>query len=149
MPGNLANFKNDQNPPGIRLEVPDTLRGVFQTLDLYAVTLKKKMGPSLRRNIKFHDPTKTLILDVCFPDDSQWTRISHDLAAEEMIKIRRQESESVRGPLNSITEAQDKPRQEGTADVIMIEDSPVLTQSNTLRSINKNTADPPRRWGAK
>lgn len=144
---NLANYRNEARPPGIRPEVPDSLRGVFQTLDSYAVMLKKKTGPQFRRSIKFQDSDQSMFLDVCFPGDSKWSRISFEIANEEVKKARNAETNELRDRLSSITSS------DTGAPPIPMEASalppPVVTSlssSAVLTSFTKNQDNPPARW---
>lgn len=82
---NLADYRrnNGGKAAGIRLEIPDHLRGVFRTLDRHGHTLKDRHGVGLRRNIKYNDTDMTLVMDACLPDSSDWFRVSYEDAVSE------------------------------------------------------------------
>ena len=77
------NLAEAQGKVGLRLDVPDHLRGLFRLFEMHAAALKARHG-SLRRSIKFDDVTRSLSMDVKL-DDTQWHRIS----AEEMFRVER------------------------------------------------------------
>ena len=85
---NLAKYKNSNPPVNFRLEIPDCLRDVFRTLEKYGHTLKDRLGPGLKRHIKFDDQKKTLYMDVCKPTETEWIRVDFDFALEEVQQAR-------------------------------------------------------------
>ena len=100
---NLSRFKNAQERPGIRLDIPDQLRGVFGDLERYGADLRKNLGPELRRSIKFEDSHKTMYIDVLFPGDEKWTRVPHSLAREQLDTQEKKTHSNARERLSSIS----------------------------------------------
>ena len=62
---------------GIQLELPDYLRGKFQTFQSLAYQMKKKY-PALKRNIKFVDATMGLVMDVKLDATSGWKAVQYE-----------------------------------------------------------------------
>ena len=71
---------------GIRMNIPQHLRGLFKLFETHGGKLKQQHGDGLKRSIKFHDPTQSLIMDVRLPNDNEWVRIHN----EEIIKISKE-----------------------------------------------------------
>ena len=65
---------------GIQMEVPDFLRGRFQTFQSLAFEMKKK-NPALRRNIKFLDAEMELVMDVKLNAESDWKTVQYEDAS--------------------------------------------------------------------
>ena len=61
---------------GLRLELPDHLRGVFRQFEEHATALRCKYG-QVKRAIRFEDSEKTLCMDVKL-ERTGWHRISHN-----------------------------------------------------------------------
>ena len=77
-----SNLSDVQGEAGIRLDVPDHLRGIFRQFETHAAKLRAKYG-RIKRAIRFDDVNKSLYMDVKL-ETTQWHRIS----AEEISKIR-------------------------------------------------------------
>ena len=135
---NLAQYRDLPEPPGIRMEIPMHLNGVFRTLDEYGHTLRQKAGPDFRRNIRFDDSQNTLYMDIYIPNDRIWTRVDATMAAEEVARGREALVATTRQRISSIT----KESTPASNDVRQAH----LPPSRTLQQINKNHAQPPRRW---
>ena len=60
----------------IRLEIPYNLQPSLKALEAVSFNLKKRF-PNIRRNIKFDDAEKDLVLDFCTdPDDDEpWRKV--------------------------------------------------------------------------
>ena len=141
---NLANFRQSTEPPGIRLDYPDQLRGPFSTLEKYGALLKSELGPAFKRSIKYDDAVMSLRIDVLFPGDERWTQIPLEIAAEELEKRKKNESAATRQRLSSISSSQNQtltrlpePVQGSSRDVVF----------QTSSSLSRHTAQPPARWG--
>lgn len=80
--GKLASRVDTSGRPtaGIRIEVPNSLRGSFATLYKYGQQLRQRHGPGTRRHIKFNDAERTLFLNVKLPGDLRWSRVEEDFA---------------------------------------------------------------------
>lgn len=69
-----------QGKAGIRLDVPDHLRGLFRQFESHAADLRARYG-QVKRAVRFDDVLKSLYMDVKL-DDTDWHRISvHDMEA--------------------------------------------------------------------
>ena len=104
---NLAAYKNLDFPPGVRIDYPDHLRGVFSTLESYGHMLRRKLGPKLKRSIKYDDVNMSMCIDVCFPDETRWNKISLRIAEEEVEKEKEKETAIVRQRLDSLSDVAD------------------------------------------
>ena len=100
---NLANYRQAKEPPGIRLEYPDHLRGTFSTLEKYGIMMKSRLGSGFKRSIKFDDSAMSLRIDVCLPGEERWTQIAPEIATEEVGKMKRRETEETRNRLGSLS----------------------------------------------
>ena len=69
-----SNLASVQGKAGIRLEVPDFLRGLFRQYESHAATLRSKFG-QVKRAIRFDDVEQSLYMDVKL-DSTDWHRIS-------------------------------------------------------------------------
>lgn len=79
---NLAGYSGDPaNRPGLKLEVPDHLCGVFRVLERFAHTLKGQNPKYFKRSIKYDDVNLTLVLDYCTAQGAEWQRATFDDAA--------------------------------------------------------------------
>ena len=150
---NLAKYRQEKSPPGVRIDFPDHLRGIFSTLEKYGATMRSELGPGLKRSIKFDDTEMSLRIDVCFPGDDDWTKVSYELAREEVEKRKKTESEATRNRLGSLSENSScgswketsASSQRTNAMIHALSDTP-LPESSTLSK--SSTSDrPPPRWG--
>ena len=78
----LADHKDQDGRPtaGMRIEVPPRLQQPFRILFKYGQTLRSRHGQGTRRHVKFDDLTRSLYLNVKLPNDTEWSRVSLDLA---------------------------------------------------------------------
>ena len=106
---NLADHRaaNGANSAGIRLEIPDHLRGVFRTLERHGHNLKDTHKAGLRRSIKYDDTDLTLVLDACLPNSSDWFRVTYDDAVEQH-KQKTQRHRGTNGALPAIADLSDR-----------------------------------------
>ena len=140
---NLAAHRSGGSPPGIRLEFPDHLRGVFRTLETYGAEMRSRFGKDFKRSIKYDDAAMTLYIDVLFPGEQRWTKVDLEIADEELRKRRAVENESVRRRLGSLTEPTNIPN---NIQPIALQTPNQLPVSTTLQQFNN--PGPPSRWGA-
>ena len=85
-----SNLAPIQGRAGLRLDIPDFLRGLFRLFESHAAALKAEYG-SLKRAIRFDDAEQSLFMDVKL-EDTDWHRISADdmRGIEERKKASRQ-----------------------------------------------------------
>ena len=76
-----SNLAEVQGNAGIRLEVPDYLRGLFRQFESHAANLRTKFGP-FKRAVRFDDVDRSLYMDVKL-DSTDW----HRLTAKDIRKV--------------------------------------------------------------
>ena len=85
-----ANLAAVQSKAGMRLDIPDHLRGLFRLFETHAAALKAEFG-AVKRAIRFDDINSSLYMDVKL-EDTEWHRITD----EEMRKIQEKKQGSPR-----------------------------------------------------
>lgn len=139
---NLANHRQQKEPPGIRMDFTDHLRGAFATLEKYGITMKSELGGEFKRSIKYDDSEMNLRIDVLFPGDTNWTRVSLEIAQEEVERRKRNENAATRERVLSVSKPSTSEQEPSTHTVV----APTqLTQSSTL--VRHSRPEQPRRWG--
>ena len=81
---------------GLRLEVPDHLRGLFRQFEAHGAALKAEYG-SVKRSVRFNDETESLCMDVRL-ENTQWHRITGEdmagiLSRKKAEKTKQQSSQ--------------------------------------------------------
>ena len=76
------NLATHNGGAGMRMDIPDFLRGLFRQFETHAINLKNKYG-SVKRAIKFDDLENSLYMDVKL-EDSDWHRIT----AQEIREVK-------------------------------------------------------------
>ena len=61
---------------GIRMDVPEHLRGTFKLFEAHGGKLKEQNPGGLKRSIKYDDTTMSICMDVRLPNWTMWHRIS-------------------------------------------------------------------------
>ena len=61
---------------GLRLKLPDLLRGSYKVLDEHGLALKELYGKDTKRNIKFDDRNRDLMMDLKLPGSLKWHNIT-------------------------------------------------------------------------
>ena len=89
---------------GVQLEVPDHLRGKFQTFQSLAYQLKKK-HPLLKRNIKLVDSNLGLVMDVKLDGDSGWKAVQYEDANAILPQTRSRSTSFSRTELSNLLPA--------------------------------------------
>ena len=89
-----SNLAAVQGQAGIRLDIPDFLRGIFRQFEMHAADLKAQYG-SVKRAIRFDDVEQSLYMDVKL-DSTDWHRIT----AKDMSRIHKMKKKT---PSNSST----------------------------------------------
>ena len=69
-------LQQHQRSAGMRLALPDFLVSHFKTLEHEAFRIAQRK-PGTKRNIKFEDATRSVVLDIKLPD-SAWVRITYE-----------------------------------------------------------------------
>ena len=79
---NLARAKGEA---GLRLDVPEHLKGNHKVLEEHAYSLINLHGKEVKRNIRFDDRAENLMMDIKMPQSSRW----HNLTARQAIEARK------------------------------------------------------------
>ena len=111
--GRLAEYVDSStNKPtaGIRINVPQFLRGKQRTLESYGKRLRDIHRRNARTHIKFDDSENTLYLNVKLYDDEEWTRVSPENASVWLREMDSKATETINKRLNH-------PRTYGQQDV--------------------------------
>ena len=91
---NLANLVDGDGRPlaGIRLEIPPELTDTFRLLSRFGTRLRARHGQGTKRHIKFDDYTGSLYTNVKLPGDENWTKVTPDMAHEDLERSMREEN---------------------------------------------------------
>ena len=91
---NLASCVDGQNRPtaGTRLEIPDELAETFRLLARFGTRLRARHGEGTKRHIKFDDFAGSLYTNVKLPGDTEWTRVSPQMARDDLECSIREEN---------------------------------------------------------
>ena len=143
---NLARLRSDPSPPGIRIEIPQQLTGVFKTLHEYGSSLRRTLGETFKRSIKFDDQRLSMYIDVLIPGDSSWTRVEYEVAAEEVEKRRRTASAGARERLSSLS-SQGSTSSNNLRPISQDARMLALPRSETIAARNAPQTVPPRWTG--
>ena len=76
---------------GIRLDIPQHLRSEFKILETHGNMIRKNIGTSVKRSIRFDDSERSLILNMRLTADDPWVTVTVQQAMEAK-RIRNQES---------------------------------------------------------
>ena len=100
---NLTAWREGDKPNaiGIRLQIPTSLLGKFNTLNQHGFDLKRKYGHGLKRHIRFNDAELDLVMDVQLPNTTNWIEVDYEFALEET-KIQKKARAGPRGRLSSL-----------------------------------------------
>lgn len=96
---------------GLRLDVPDYLRGIFRLFEEHAAALCAKYG-TVKRSIRFDDMAKSLLMDVKL-EHTRWPRIT----AVELCKRKANRNDLNQLPSGAATEQDPEKR-----DVLLIDE---------------------------
>ena len=79
---NLADHKDTAGKPtaGVRIEVPNALLNTKRDFEQYGYALRNELGSDFKRNIRYDDANRTLVMDVKYPGNVKWERITFDQA---------------------------------------------------------------------
>ena len=92
---NLAKEVDRDGKPtaGIRFEIPSELTDTFRLLHRFGTRLRARHGVGTKRHIKFDDFCGSLYANIKLPGDSSWTRVTPDMAREDLCASMREENE--------------------------------------------------------
>ena len=79
---NLAGESKESGKPtnGMRIDYPAHLGSDYRALDSYGARLRKEAGTGFRRNIRFNDDEMGIYMDIKFPDQEKWIRVTPRMA---------------------------------------------------------------------
>ena len=81
---------------GLRLDYPAHLGSDYRALDAYGAQLRAKCEKGFRRNIRFNDDEQNLVMDINFPNQTKWIRVSAKMAKEERVLTTVDDEEEAR-----------------------------------------------------
>ena len=95
---NLASMVDSDGKPtaGVRLEIPTGLMDTFRLLSRFGTRLRARHGVGTKRHIKFDDFHGSLFTNIKLPGDESWTRVTPEMAREDMEASIREESACTR-----------------------------------------------------
>ena len=92
---NLAGMVDRDGRPtaGTRMVVPSELRDTFGLLQRFGARLRARHGPGTKRHVRFDDFSASLYINVKLPGDTSWTRVSPQMAKDDLgASVREEES---------------------------------------------------------
>ena len=94
---NLAKCVDSDGKPtaGTRLEIPSELMDTFRLLSRFGTRLRARHGEGTRRHVKFDDHLGSLYSNIKLPGDSTWTRVSPEMAQEDLAVSMKEENASI------------------------------------------------------
>ena len=153
---NLADCIDAAGRPtaGTRLEVPDSLMDTFRLLSRFGTRLRARHGTGKKRHIKFDDYSGSLFTNVKLPGDHNWTRVSPEMARNDLedsvreenrVNQRRLAAKLIPGPrerlANPLGPVGTKPR--GLGDVGLV---PGANQETAMTPASRGQAGSRERW---
>lgn len=92
---NLADCINAVGRPtaGTRLEVPETLLDTFRLISRLTTRLRARQGAGTKRHVKFDNYSGSLFANIKLPGDHNWTRISPEMARNDLENSVREENQ--------------------------------------------------------
>ena len=94
---NLARCVDSDGKPtaGTRLEIPPELMDTFRLLSRFGMRLRARHGEGTRRHVKFDDHLGSLYSNIKLPGDSSWTRVSPEMAQEDLAMSMKEENAGI------------------------------------------------------
>ena len=83
-----------QGNAGLRLELPEYLKGSYRVLEEHGFAVKQLYGKDTKRNIRFDDRNRDLMIDIKLPNSIK----RHNITIEQAMKTKklREEAEVVK-----------------------------------------------------
>ena len=90
---NLAKYIDQFGKPtaGTRIEVPEELGDTFRLLSRFGTRLRARHGAGTKRHVKFDDYNGSMYVNVKLPGDATWTRVSPNMAKDDLEASIREE----------------------------------------------------------
>lgn len=131
------NLRGESNV-GIQMEVPDFLRGRFQTFQSLAFQMKKK-NPTLKRNIKFVNSAMDLVMDIKLNQDSDWKTIQYEDASAVLPAARRRDPSMTIQELASTVESPVSPAKDNNEQTSSdMDDDTLIDITDDENTVPKN-----------
>ena len=128
--------KDGRPTAGIRIEIPQGLRGDFSTLQRFGYQLRMRHGRGTRRHIKFDDANRSLFLNVKLPGDISWSRVGLELARKGIQTRERVHSQELEARFDLGTLGADRSR---TSSLSSSMDQDPISQWTGRRSESTST----------
>ena len=123
------------NPAGCQLEPPDHLKAHYQTFQSLAYCIKKK-NPGLKRNIKFEDERRTLVMDLKI--DDEWRTVEYE-DARKTLRNRRTRTQSISAvDLGPLLNNSDVASESGSDNDTIIENDNTQSNKKVGKSSNRS-----------
>ena len=102
----------DRKPlAGIRMEIPERLRGDHKALEVYGHHMKTKHGDGFKRHTKLDDEKMCLYMDAYIPRMKSWVRIDVDQAKSDNEKRRKKQVKIMdSNALSTVSDEEDEPK---------------------------------------
>ena len=94
-PGLAAAVDADGRPTaGLRLEIPPEMGDTFRLLSRFGTRLRARHGEGTKRHIKFDEFNGSLYVNVKLPGDITWTRVTAEMARQDLeMSLREEDSQ--------------------------------------------------------
>ena len=100
----------NKSTAGMRIDVPEHLRGAEKILEEYGRRVRAMHGKKTKYHIKFDDGDLTIYLSIRLDLDEYWTKVYEDNARTWVHQLRREDAERVSNRFN-------RPQSVGSQDV--------------------------------
>ena len=74
------------------MEIPLELKDTFKLFSQFGARLHARHGDGTKRHIKFDDFARSLFTNVKLPGDAGWTRVTPDMAREDLQRSMKEEN---------------------------------------------------------
>ena len=120
LPAALNAGTNSRGAYGLRLDYPAHLSSDYRALDAYGAKMRSIAGKGFKRNIRYNDDEMNLYMDVNFPGQDKWIRVSAKMAKEERTSTTVEDEERARKMIKErlskvLTGANAEPVESGSA----------------------------------
>ena len=132
-----SGLATSQGKAGLRLELTDVQKGSYRILDEHGLAIKDLYGPETKRNIKFDDRTRDLMMDVKLPGNSKW----HNITADQAKKAKRFRDDAEIGKLSQGRAIAGPSQDRERAKALMLVYSPDTKSSGTTLATGANLID--------
>ena len=85
-----SGLADSQGLAGLRLELPEFLKGSSRILEEHGFAVRQLYGKETKRNIKFDDRNRDLMIDIKLPGSTKW----HNVTVEQAKRTKRLREES-------------------------------------------------------